>query len=507
MKQEVVLIDLGSIYWSSWHSSANEELSAAHDRSVSAIRKYVANKPLSVVCCDSPKSWRKDIEPEYKANRPKQDSAAYEQLRKVKDTLRKDGMLLWEGEGFEADDVIATACKCARAEGHSVLIVSADKDLAQLISEGVTWLSPKTSERLDHEGAKAKWGVYPEKLRDWLAIVGDTSDNVKGVAGVGPKNAAKLLDEFGTLEAMMAASAEREIATPKIHAAIEAAREGLSIGVKLVTLCYNVPLKWEEIYELREIKPIEKVDYNMNDDDMGEPESDPMAAIGAAPVDTGNTESAKPEVMPSAPAEIVAKPQAIERAQPPQVAQVMQPGAPSWELSLEPRTMKTALELAVAIANSRLYDTKFKSAEALLAIILRGREMGMGAMTAIESMDMVEGRITLKAHTIIARAKADPDCEYFQFKGGDDTYAEYECKHRDNPDPTKLRYTIEQAVQAGRAPLKPRKRTDIPANEKDSRNQWEKMPSELLRKTCGAQLARIEFPGAAMGFYASEEFE
>jgi hypothetical protein len=330
---------------------------------------------------------------------------------------------------------------------------------------------------------------------------------VKGVQGVGPKGATKLLDEFGTLDAILAASAEREIATPKVHAAIEAARPALAVGVKLVTLCRNVPLKWEEIYELREIKPIAKVDYNMNDDEITEPDSDPMAAIGAAPIDTGNTESAKPEVMPAPVAPIIEKPQAIERAQPAQVAQVMPPGAPSWELSLEPRTMKTALELAVAIANSRLYDTKFKSPEALLAIILRGREMGMGAMTAIESMDMVEGRITLKAHTIIARAKADPDCEYFQFVGGDDTYAEYKCKHRDNPEPTTLRYTIEQAVQAGRCPAVRRKRTDLPANEKDSRNAWEKMPGELIRKTCGAQLARIEFPGAAMGFYASEEFE
>src|SRR3954470_12575238 len=97
-QKPVLLIDLGSVYWAAWHSSANDEVSAAHDRAVAQIRRMREGYPdsLIAVCCDSPANFRKDLEPSYKANRPPRDSAAYEQLRLVKQTLAKDALLLWE---------------------------------------------------------------------------------------------------------------------------------------------------------------------------------------------------------------------------------------------------------------------------------------------------------------------------------------------------------------------------------------------------------------------------
>ena len=146
LKDDVLLIDLGSIYWAAWHSTANAEICEAHDRTIAHVRKLLGDYKLIAVCCDSPSNFRKDIDPTYKANRPPRDSAAYVQLDRVKKTLADDGLLLWECPGLEADDVLATACRAAVKLDHNVAIVSADKDLTQLVQLGVSWLSPKTGE-------------------------------------------------------------------------------------------------------------------------------------------------------------------------------------------------------------------------------------------------------------------------------------------------------------------------------------------------------------------------
>jgi 5'-3' exonuclease len=492
MKPEVLLIDLGSLYWSAWHSGVDQEVSYARSRCVESVRKLRAGFDLVAVCCDSAKNFRKELDPLYKAHRPPVTSAAYEQLRQAKDTLIRDGMLLWEVLGFEADDVLASACKLAIAHEHTVTICSADKDLTQCVRDGVVWSSPATSEKLDREGVRSKFGVYPELMRDWLAICGDKSDNVRGVNGVGKVGATKLLAEFGSVEGILTASAKGPIATPKVHAAIEDAREALGMGLKLVTLRDDIPIDWKQIYEKRTIEPLtEGGDYDMSEGSGTTEEHDVTDVIGAPPVAASE---AMAEVIPAE----EKKPQAIERAQTQQLVQ-----APSWDLSLEPTSLPAALNFAKAIFNSRLYP-QYINPEAILAIVIRGREMGMGALTALDAMQMVEGRPTMKAHTIVARAKADPDCEYFKFIGGDDTYAEYETKSRNNPAPTRLKYTMAQAIQAGMAPEKLRKRSEI-IGDKDTRNQWEKRPAEMTRKTCAVQLTRIEYPRAALGLYAPFE--
>lgn len=495
----VTLIDLGSLYWAAWHSSANEEVSAAHSRAVASVRRYTSDRKLVAVCCDSPKSWRKELEPQYKANRPPQDHAAYEQLRLVKETLRKDGLLLWEGVGFEADDVIATACKEAVRAGHAVEIVSADKDMAQLVGVCVTWVSPKTGMRFHAAEVRDKFGVSPDKMRDWLALVGDTSDNVAGVPGVGPKGASKLLTDFGSIVRILAAIHEGiAVGTPKITAAIDEARTTLMVGMQLVTLREDVPLTFSEIYERREQEPLREA-TSMDDIDEAEFEEeatdgDPFSTIGGA-VQGGQEEvrevTGQPTTVPLQPANAKTEPQSqprgivkAEPASPP----------PSWDLALEPTSLGRAHQLAKGLYESRLYS-RFNNPDAIWAVIIRGREMGLGALVALDNFHVIEGKPAPHAHLLIARAKSHPDCEYFQFVGGDDTYAEYECKHRDNPKPTRLRYTIEQARAAGL--LSPTS-SGKPSN-------WQKRPAEMLRKTCAVQLARIDFPDATQGLYAIEE--
>ena len=104
--------------------------------------------------------------------------------------------------GVEADDVIGTLAKQAADAGQAVLISTGDKDMGQLVNEHVTLVNTMTGTLLDRDGVKQKFDVWPEQIIDYLALVGDSSDNIPGVAGIGPKTAAPLLAHFGTLEAL-----------------------------------------------------------------------------------------------------------------------------------------------------------------------------------------------------------------------------------------------------------------------------------------------------------------
>jgi len=485
-KQQVLLIDLGSLFWPAWFSSIKDELSAAHDRSVSVVRRMRETYPgaLVAVCCDSPSNFRKELEPSYKANRPPRDSAAFEQLRLVKETLAKDGLLVWEADGFEADDVLATACRAAVKAGHEVVVASADKDLTQLVEHGVSWVSPKTGELLTRDGVRAKFGVWPEQMRDYLAMCGDSSDNVRGVQGVGPKGAVKLLEEYVTLEQVMAEVVKpraKPVATLNIDAKLKESLAWMATTVKLVSLRYDVPISWEEIYEKREVKPLTKEAAmpEMTDAEYESAERE-MIADGHA------TDAAVADAEPKA--------QLVRReAEPARSVAMAVVAPPSWELALEPTTLKLAYTLAQDLFNSRLYS-RFPSAEAIFAVIIRGREMGLGALTSLDLFHIVEGKPAPHAHFIIARAKASPECEYLEYIGGDSTYAEWEGQSKRGAalgrQPVKLRYTIEQARKA---------------NVVKQGSNWEKRPDEMLRKTAGVQLARVIAPGATMGLYSQEE--
>lgn len=161
-----------------------------------------------------------------------------------------------------------------------------------------------------------------------------------------------------------------------------------------------------------------------------------------------------------------------------------------FEHGLEPTTMGAAWQLAKGVFQSRLYP-QLATPEAVWAIIIRGREMGLGALTALDTIVMIKGKPALSAHLIIARAKMHPQCEYFQLVSSDETAAEWVCLRKGNPEPTRMRYTIQQAALAGLA----------------GRGNWETRPVELLRKTAGVQLARVEFPEAAIGVHSIEELD
>jgi DNA polymerase-1 len=151
-------------------------------------------------------TFRNDLYADYKANRPPVPEELESQFGPMKELIAALGVPLLQVDGYEADDVIATLSRAASADGQQVLIVSGDKDLAQLVDERVQLLDTMKQTTLDPEAVKSKYGVPPERIVDWLALMGDTSDNIPGIPGVGPKTAAKWLDEHGSLDALLEAA-------------------------------------------------------------------------------------------------------------------------------------------------------------------------------------------------------------------------------------------------------------------------------------------------------------
>ncbi len=155
-------------------------------------------------------TFRHEAYAEYKANRPEAPSDLVAQIGPAKEMLRAMGLPVIEMAGFEADDIIGTLASQARLEGFSVIIATADKDLFQLVRDGVAILYTKDESILDEKGVEEKFGVRPEQVPDVLALWGDASDNIPGVPGIGEKGAKELIRRYGDLESVLAHAGEVE---------------------------------------------------------------------------------------------------------------------------------------------------------------------------------------------------------------------------------------------------------------------------------------------------------
>src|SRR6185437_11559025 len=164
---------------------------------------------VAVVFDASGKTFRDELFEEYKANRPPMPDDLRAQVEPLCELVEALGFPVLKVSGVEADDVIGTLAKRGVAEGMTVLISTGDKDMAQLVDgDNVTLINTMSDTRLNREGVKEKFDVWPEQIVDYLALVGDSSDNIPGVPGIGPKTAAPLLIHFGSLEALYSRLAE-----------------------------------------------------------------------------------------------------------------------------------------------------------------------------------------------------------------------------------------------------------------------------------------------------------
>jgi DNA polymerase I len=161
------------------------------------------------VVFDAPgRTFRDDLFEQYKAHRPAMPDDLRSQIQPLYDTVAAMGLALLRVPGVEADDVIGTLAKQGAALDYQVLISTGDKDMAQLVGPNVGLINTMSNSRLDRAGVKAKFDVFPEQIVDYLALVGDSSDNIPGITGVGPKTAAKWLNQYQTLDELVARSAD-----------------------------------------------------------------------------------------------------------------------------------------------------------------------------------------------------------------------------------------------------------------------------------------------------------
>ena len=213
---DLVLIDGSSYLYRAYHAlppltNSNGEPTGALHGVLTMIQKLLREEqPTQVaVVFDAPgKTFRDDLYTDYKANRPPMPDELRSQVQPILDAVEAMGLPLLRVKGVEADDVIGTLCKQAANKGIKVLVSTGDKDLAQLVNDKVTLINTMNDTRMDRDGVKAKFDVYPEQIVDYLALVGDTSDNIPGVPKVGAKTAAKWLNLYASADGIVENSAE-----------------------------------------------------------------------------------------------------------------------------------------------------------------------------------------------------------------------------------------------------------------------------------------------------------
>ena len=203
--------------------------------------RYPAEHAVCVFDAKGP-TFRDDWYPDYKVQRAPMPDALREQIAPIHEVVRLLGWPVLEVPGIEADDAIGTLARIAAAAGHQVLISTGDKDLAQLVTPAVTLINTmaKPPELLDVAGVQAKFGVPPERIVDYLTLVGDVVDNVPGVEKVGPKTAVKWLAEHGSLDGVVAAADSIKGA---VGDNLRKALDWLPMGRKLVTVVTDCELK------------------------------------------------------------------------------------------------------------------------------------------------------------------------------------------------------------------------------------------------------------------------
>jgi DNA polymerase-1 len=251
---DLVLVDASSYLYRAFHalpglSNSRGEPTGAVLGVLNMLAKFLKEcrpKRIALVFDAPGRTFRDDLFAEYKAHRTPMSDDLRAQIEPLLTILRAQGMPLLRIEGVEADDVIGTlACRASKA-GQSVVISTGDKDMAQLVDGSITLINTMSDTTLDREGVKAKFDVFPEQIIDYLALVGDTSDNIPGIEKVGPKTAAKLLNQYGTLDNLIQHVAE---VSGKVGENLRAGLATLELSRKLATINSDLelPLTLEEL--------------------------------------------------------------------------------------------------------------------------------------------------------------------------------------------------------------------------------------------------------------------
>ncbi len=243
----LVLVDGSSYLFRAYYAlpaltSAAGEPTGAVRGVIAMIRKLAkdySDANLAVVFDAPGKTFRDDLYPEYKANRESMPDDLRPQIQPIHEIIEAMGLPLLMVSGVEADDVIGTLAREATEQTQETVISTGDKDMAQLVTDHVTLVNTMTETTMDRAGVIEKFGVAPEQIIDYLALMGDTVDNIPGVPKVGPKTAAKWLNLYGSLDELMARSAEVK---GKVGESLRDSLDMLPLSRELTTIKCDVEL-------------------------------------------------------------------------------------------------------------------------------------------------------------------------------------------------------------------------------------------------------------------------
>lgn len=552
---DIVVIDLNSLgvpIWMTSSSDANPD--AASIRIVERVRALTSGVAHAAIAIDCPPYFRKDIYPEYKAQRPPAEEPMRFQINKAAEILRADGYPILGVRGFEGDDIAATIVThvLASRRDDSVLIVSSDKDLCALVGPRVRLKSVKDGSIIDEAAVQEKFGVPPSKMVDLLALWGDASDGIKGADKVGQKIGASLLAEFGSLDAIFKAfdSGATPTMTPNLRTRLQEFRPRADLVRSVIRLRTDVPIPFDELFKPRvpladdvitfgddgdemqnrptptEIAGVREAAKSMFADDIAEAftPADARAEIDAVmPRGESNAE----READTAHRQIAADGQVVrhdslqeeDRRGPVNGgggqllrgdgevrrigsdvgnsgsgSQALTPVVVDYERQLEPRDLASAFKLAESMFQSRLFSA-YGSPHAVLSTILAGREFGMPAMASLRAMHIVEGKPMLAADTIRALVLRSGAAEYFRCTERTAERATFVTKRRGENEMS-LTYTLAEG------------RTAFAGDDaKFAKSGWGKNPADMCVARAGAKLARLVYPDVVHGLYCREEIE
>lgn len=476
---KLLLVDLSSVYFPIWHMSGKEpDQDHASRATVARVHQAALGYDGVAICCDSPKSVRKEQDPSYKANRPPHEAPLLHQLKLAQEQLAADGFPCWTVDGYEADDVVASALVGLvqpelPAGDFFVDILSADKDLLALVSDKVTVVSPGTGRRFGPAETAEKF-VPPHQMRDFLILVGDKSDNIQGVKGVGEVKAKALLAAFGSIvgiyKRLSDGPAYEAPLTPAIVAAFQDGLVAIENARKLVTLHDELPIPFEEILKPR--AAAQEDPPMLIDNETG------IATDEAAPEQRKSDPPQKPDVAMV----LDAKPAEEPDPKPASLATV------EWNRELEPRSMKQVHWLADQMFKSRLFSA-YGTQQAVLATILAGRELGIGAMASLRGFFVIEGKPSMSAGLMSALVLRSGKAKYFSCIKSTSEVATFKTWRQGDPDAVEVTFTIDDAKRA----------------QLLGKGNWTKYPADMLVSRAIARLARLVYSDVVFGLYTPDE--
>lgn len=488
--QRILLVDISWLFRRFWHTTPE---SAERNTAAQQVldRLTTLENEAHVICClDAPPYKRKELFPEYKGQRAEPSEELTAAKRWLLGQLKARGYPIARAKGYEADDVMATLAELLIDGEHceDVWLYGPDKDMWQCLGPGVYQYCPGDKNKPD-ECRSEMWlremkGLLPEQVVDYLALVGDASDNVPGCPGVGEKTALKLLGQYKNLDGIYAAAHAdpsqfcKDTGSQRLCTRLLENEEQVRLARRLVTLFRNVPLDVTALLERNPPAPIEVHDEL--------PPSEPTHAAPAAAEEppTVEAEPVDPRAEAAPQSSVVVAANDVGRS----TALAATP--PSWEHGLEPYDNRQLAWMAQRLAESGLYPRL--TWQGIYAIALLGRSLGLGVAQSLQNFSIVEGAPRPGWQLIVAMATQHPDCEYLMCTESTREQSTWETKRRQNPRPQTLTYTFQDAVDAGL--VRPR-------------GPWEKYRQNMLRKMAAVHLCRMVYPDSkASGLYVPEEF-